>query len=592
MGGKVHDILRILCSVELEGMKLINNGRRRIANGGILAVALGVAFVELIQATIGRDFYAFLFTVGTLTILIYVVIGLTHLRTAFKYIALCGYLLSIKSFQLLSGGTPQTGFADHTWSVQLLDLVLQKGHIQGPMGTGRAQTYSYFPTLPIEGSILVQITGVNPDIFSAVIYPMIMTVAITLTYLAMIRAYGSSGVIELLIFSLNVEFLSVFNAFSYHSIGFLFSLLLVFLSLKLLKSNKRQFVPLYALTVIVLSLTHFASNIMVIGFIVSFLFLMFFPSFRKAWNKMRLGLFVYLVIFIAINVYYLLVPFRSNLTAIANIYFEAAKSPTISVAKFNPYSYNVLEISTILLGYGLFLGLASIGLLFSMLQRPIAAKNLLFQSTCIIFGFGFASIFLMTSRKGDILVRFIGVLSVFSSVFISGLLARIFTKRSRRNSILHSMLWVSILVLLISANLLYSPYRLYDATKGNLSNIRLRSFTEDFLAPYISPSTGTALSYPQNVYEYSLARIYYNFTINDPTGAKALALGFMNITRSDDFDFAIFQEPLSQHYLNFYLPSELHEKWIAYYEGYQDSPIFNMVYNDGYTNLYLRLHHG
>jgi len=505
------------------------------------------------------------------------------------FVTMIGYVLGI-FYQFYYNGT-LLPIADTNFSMQLVEILSDKGYLFPPQGSFRGISYSHYPVSFIFGSIFAQVTGLSPYLFAFFIYPLVNYFAILALLYMIARSLIRSRVgayIAICVFALNAQllFFYSFQVFHYEQIAWVFLLLTIYATLKSATEKNLVFVILASLSSFLCAASHHFTSYILLVCSLSFLMLIPYAVVHKKIfmkkgilkeNLSRITKISLLISTIVIATKSFLTFPREGLT-LSKVFSAIlatllGQSSSTGVIKFDPWNYNVSEISVILVGNIALFALTAFAFLFSL--RHQAFRNRLTEIMALMIGASLFVLFQYSQFRGQEILRFF-----MPFTFVSGLLIGNFQSSLTSNSIKKTFFafFICTLAVFFVAQLTFAKYH-------PISNVGREPvvFTKNVEASMnFILNNGQVrydiIAYPLGYFEGLYAK--FNITPKfhtETTVAAAIANDGGKLLHTADY--LILYSPLDTQFISSFIEPELRDKWtFSVHELYLTS---NKFYDNG-----------
>lgn len=528
---------------------------------------------------------ALLFWLGVIGVLVSLVAVLIYIDSRFAKLAAIVAFASFPHFAKLFYDVYWGGIilpvADTNFSLQLVDLTLQNGHLFPPAGTFRAVTYSYYPVTFIFSAVFAQITGVSPELFAFYIYPLLVEVAISLLFFNIVRVLIKSELVALAataIMVLNMQLIFFYTSFHYEGMAWVFLLLVIYATLKSLHGQKYLFITISVLGAVLCALSHHLTSFILLAFLLSIGLLRMYAKmhkriFRRDYDLeefRNLSVATVLLPSVSILATKLLATFQREEPMFLSYFYQFLNSlfgiseAAIGTSRFNPWDYSMFEIYIVIIGNAALAGAAVVSVIWSLRQGRIQNRFMEILATNV---FWIVFLVYFSSFGTTYVFRFYMPLAFIASMVVADWLfhSRMDLRSSfpridagknyRRKEI--TACFLIIVVLFFSSQAVMADFD--SITQEPVIKESAMANCIDFILSRVSPQTGTILAIPAEDFE----AIYARGRIGNPYPAGFLAFEMIidrNLPAS--LKYLVLYAPLEKDFIVKFIPPDARESWI------------------------------
>jgi len=491
--------------------------------------------------------------------------------------------------------------ADSSFSRYLTVKIIDDGRIMAGRYVGFAKKYCFYPLSFIFSAILLMTTSIPSDVFSGLIYNVIVDIctilvlylAITI-FVARLNLRGNLAAFALVVFLSNVRFLHLFRQFRYENIAFMHLATLSYLIISLLVNSRTNSISKFISIPLIVSLLAFSIvlshnvtwffELLLLSIIL--MWYLIFKIYRSNTNTSRAFKIAVLSILLSIvvtsfSLAYTMAQSSINLIEIiiteVLLYLEDLEEGPVGLERFNPFDYTELEIGMILIGNILMAVLLTIS--FLLLFRDAIINNDPYHLLLVMLTGTFGSlsfvIIVFSPFKVTIFER-----AYLYLLWFGCLLPMYVVSRIKRKQLLKPLIIVILMLFFVSQTLIRHHDRELADNRGFCYGIIYEA--GKFLARNGIFRHGTIAGFPQHAYTIVSTAIGIE---SGPLVPKVFYYMFLNKTLEMIFEsdvFLFYNMPLEK--LRMYVPSQYME---AFIETATNLPkLSNVIFSNGYVIAY------
>jgi hypothetical protein len=491
--------------------------------------------------------------------------------------------------------------ADTNFSIQLVEILSDTGHLIPPQGSFRGVAYSWYSVPFIFGSIFTQVTGLSSYSFAFFVYPLVNYFAILALFYAIVSRLVKENIVRMVafcIFALNGQLLFFYSTavFHYEQFAWLFFLITIYAMLMFITEKRVLFGILVPLGAFICAASHHFTSYLLLVFMLSFLLLkpytvihkkLFRKKIMLQGNLQRITIMPLLasIIIVATKSYFTFFHEVLPVSQVLQAFIETLiGSRSIGTSKFTPWDYTAAEFNMIVVGNVALLLLTILAFFFSLRQSKL--QNRLLEIIALMVGTSLFILFQFSQFRGQELIRFFMPFTFISSLLIGNLYNALNVRRFKK---LFSILLIFSVSIFFVAQITFARHHpiSHVESEPDVSTLKVKVSIDYILNNGVV--NDSVIAYPLGYFESLYAKLYISPELPDEILiVSAIATDGKNLLSSTDY--IILYSPLDSQFISKFIKPELREDWsFSVQEIYYAS---NKIYDNGavviFTNSSLK----